>query len=430
MSTPLSQADDHARPAQPRPSRQAPPSRLSHRQVMACLSVGMALQMTAFVIILPLLARRFNELGAGVEALGASSMAYALAGTLAAPFMGGLADRVGRRRVVVGSLAAYVLAFTGYLVASSVLAFVLLRALAGAFTAGLIPAVTGLVADLAPNDQRAKWIGVVNGGGAAGWIAGPIIGGLLYDRWGYDAALVVSIILASVTLLMACLTVPDTRPGATGPAGETRSGPHAAARGLRSTLPHSLSAFVVLLSVGFAAMFAYAFIEPSFMFYAYDDLGWTSSMLGLVMSTYGIAFMLGEFGLSHLSDRLGRKPVIAAGLVLFTAQFVGLAFARNYTAIAASFIVAGLGNALFDPAVSAAILDISPAAHQARGLGLKSMAGSLGNVLGPGLVVLVTPLLTARAIFLVAAGAVGLSVLFFVPARIAPRPSGVDAAIP
>jgi len=55
-------------------------------------------------------------------------------------------------------------------------------------------------------------------------------------------------------------------------------------------------------------MFAWAFIEPRFMFYAYDDLGWSSSMLGLVMSTYGISMMLGEFSLSHLSDQWGRKP--------------------------------------------------------------------------------------------------------------------------
>ncbi len=85
-----------------------------HRRVMLSLSACMALQMTSFVIILPLFARRFTELGAGVELLGISAMAYALAATLAAPFMGALADRYGRRRLVLISLATYILAFTGY----------------------------------------------------------------------------------------------------------------------------------------------------------------------------------------------------------------------------------------------------------------------------------------------------------------------------
>jgi MFS family permease len=166
-------------------------------------------------------------------------------------------------------------------------------------------------------------------------------------------------------------------------------------------------------------MLAWAFIEPRFMFYAYDDLGWTASMLGLVMSTYGVAMVAGEFGLGHLSDRLGRKPIIVIGLVCFAAQFIGLAFTRNYAVIAASFVVAGLGNALFDPALNAAILDIAPAEHQARALGLKSTASSLGSILGPALVVLVTPLLTPQAIFVAAAAVVGLSVLVCLSARTA-----------
>lgn len=410
---------------------------MGRRKVIGLLSACLALQMTSFVIILPLFARRFSQLGAGVEALGASTMAYALAGMLAAPFMGALADRVGRRRVVLVSLAAYVLAFTGYLFASSVLAFVVLRGLAGAFTAGLMPAVTSLVADLAPSDQRARWIGIVNGGASAGWIAGPVLGGWLYDRWGYETALVVAILLAGVTFITAYFSVSETRRSTPGLIDQARRGPSASAitfqaalNGFRSTLPRSLLVFAVLLGIGFAVMFAWAFIEPSFMFYAYDDLRWTSSMLGLVMSTYGIAFMLGEFGLSHLSDRLGRKPVIAAGLILFTAQFLGLAFGRSYAVIAASFVIAGLGNALFDPALSAALLDITPAEHHGRVLGLKGTAGSLGNVLGPGLVVLVTPFLASPVIFLAATGIVGLSVLMLLPARLETQPSGRPAPTP
>jgi MFS family permease len=92
--------------------------RSNPRIPLISLAVCMALQMTGYVIILPLFSRRFTELGAGVQTFGASSMAYALAATIAAPFMGALADRIGRRPVVLGSLAVYILAFTGYLYTS------------------------------------------------------------------------------------------------------------------------------------------------------------------------------------------------------------------------------------------------------------------------------------------------------------------------
>jgi DHA1 family multidrug resistance protein-like MFS transporter len=147
------------------------------------------------------------------------------------------------------------------------------------------------------------------------------------------------------------------------------------------------------------------------MFYAYDDLAWTSSRLGLVMSTYGLACMLGEFALGQLSDRLGRKPVLVLGLTLFSAQFIGLVIFRDAAWIIVSFILGGLGNAIYDPALNAHFLDITPPQHTARVMGLKSTAGSLGNMLGPGLVVLFTSFVGPRAIFLISSVLVWLLTL-------------------
>lgn len=391
-------------------------------KTILALSVVMALQITSFVIILPLFARRFSDLGAGVEALGISAMAYAITSTVAAPLMGALADRFGRRPLILVSLAAYVAAFSGYLLAQSATAIIVTRGLAGAFTAGLTPAVTGLAADIAPRGRQAQWIGFMNAGAAFGWIAGPIAGGMLYDRWGYSTALIVSIAIAALTLWVAFLGVPESplasrRPVPSAgaqpdkPAGLSSHTGHDVLRDFRSTLPRSLAPFITLLVIFFAVVFAWAFIEPRFMFYAYNDLGWSSSMLGLVMSTYGVAMVVGELALSRLSDWVGRKPIIILGLALFSAQFIGLAFFKNYMLVAVSFVIAGLGNALYDPAISASILDISPEEHRARILGIKSMVGSTGSILGPALIALMNASMGARSVFLVSVGAVLLTTL-------------------
>ncbi|MCU0486091.1 MAG: MFS transporter, partial [Anaerolineales bacterium] len=173
---------------------------------------------------------------------------------------------------------------------------------------------------------------------------------------------------------------------------------------VRTILPHPLSTFIILLLISFSVLFAWAFIEPRFMFYAYNDLGWSSAMLGWMMSTYGIALMVVEFGLGRLSDRLGRKPIIIIGLLLFSAQFIGLALFRSHILIAITFIIAGIGNGLYDPALSASIIDISPDGHRARMLGVKGMVGSAGSILGPALVTLLNSSFNARGIFLIAGG--------------------------
>ena len=179
----------------------------------------------------------------------------------------------------------------------------------------------------------------------------------------------------------------------------------------RDSLPISLPVFGVLLGISFMTAFAWAFIEPQFMFYAYDGLNWTSSQLGWMMSIYGAALMAGEFALGRLSDRLGRKPVLVLGLALFSAQFLGLAFLRDAFWIGLAFLLAGLGNALYDPALSAHLLDIAPGEHRARLLGLKSTAASLGALLGPALVVLAAPFMGPQKVFLVAAVSVVLLTL-------------------
>jgi multidrug resistance protein len=368
--------------------------------ILVALSLCMALQMTGFVMILPLFARRFESFGTGVEALGASAMAYALTSTIAAPFIGMLADRFGRRPIILLSLSAYILAFIGYLFATSAWLLILLRGLAGVFTAGLIPAITSSVGDLASEKQRAQWIGIVSGGASVGWIFGPLFGGLLYDHFGYVVPFATAIAMAVGALVLAVFLIPETHK----PAAHT-SHPRPVWTDAFRALP-ATPTFLLLMLISFGVMFAWAFIEPQFMFYAYDDLSWTSSQLGLAMSTYGVACMLGEFSLGRLSDRFGRKPVLVMGLALFSAQFAGLAIFRDVTWIVVSFILAGLGNAIYDPALSAYILDITPPEHKAGIMGIKSTVGSLGNMLGPALVVLFTPFVNPQIVFLISAGLV------------------------
>lgn len=386
--------------------------------MLIALALSMALQMTGFVMILPLFARRFESFGAGVDALGMSAMAYALSSTVAAPIIGMVADRLGRRPIILFSLAAYILAFSGYLFATSTGLIILLRGLAGLFTAGLIPAIISSVGDLASEERRAQWIGVVNGGASAGWIIGPVLGGLLYDRFGYAVPFAVSIAMAVAALIVAVLFIPETH----------RPAVHFSNRSVRPKRFRTWAVaptFLILMFISFGVIFAWAFIDPQFMFYVYDELHWTSYRLGLIMSWFGGACMFGEFALSRLSDRFGRKPVLVLGLVLFSAQFVGLAIFRNATWIVLSFILAGLGNAIFDPALSAYILDITPPEHKASVIGLKCTVGSLGNMLGPALVVLVAPLVSPQLVFLISAALVFVLALTSGLALRTPLMSGV-----
>lgn len=67
-----------------------------------------------------------------------------------------------------------------------------------------------------------------------------------------------------------------------------------------------------------------------------------------------------EFALDQISDRLGRKPVLVLWLALFSSQFIGLVVFRDAMWLMVRFVLAGLGNAIYDLTLSAFILGITP----------------------------------------------------------------------
>ena len=375
--------------------------------VILLLAASVALMMTGFGIVMPVFARRLGELGGGVQALGLMTVAFAASQFVASPFMGALADRWGRRPLILTALGTFVLVNIAYLFAPSVPVFILVRGVGGAFTAGLFPAAMGVVGDVVPEKERAKWIGIVMGGYGVGFIFGPALGGFLYDGWGFSAPFIISALLALAAFAAAAILIPETRPRALRRRDALRKQREKAIKSkirepVWASLPKPLYIFATLLVLDFIGSFAFAFVEPEMVFYFYDDLGWTTVQFGTIVGAYGLAMVLGQTLLGQSSDRFGRKPVIILGIALSVTLYAGLTFVVSFWLMAVGAMIAGLGSALLSPALSAFYLDITPEAHRSRVLGVKESALALGGVLGPLAVVAISPLTTSQGIFVIA----------------------------
>ncbi len=373
------------------------------KNIIWLLTASVALMMTGFGIIMPVFARRLGEIGSGVETLGLMTMAFALAQFVAAPFFGNLADRVGRRPIVLFSLAAFGVANIGYLLVSSSAGYIVVRGLAGGLTAGLFPAAMGIVADIVSEKERGKWVGMVMGGYGIGFIFGPVMGGLLYDNWGFVAPFATSAIMAGIALLLATVMVPETRPAEVRQeyAKKAESLPK---ESLWKSLPKPLYIFSTLLVLDFVGSFAFAFVEPQMVFYLYDDLGWSTAQFGLAVGAYGLAMVIGQTMLGQTSDRFGRKPIIIVGIILNSILFIGLATVTSFGWLIPISALAGLGAGLIAPAISAFHLDITNEQIRSRVMGIKESALALGGVAGPTLVVVASSLTSPIGVFAIAAG--------------------------
>jgi MFS family permease len=380
--------------------------------IVLLLAASVGLMMTGYGIVMPVFARRLDELGAGVAALGFMTMAFALAQFVLAPFMGNLADRFGRRPLVLLALAGVVATNVAYLLTASVEAYIVTRFLQGALSAGLLPASMAVVADIFPEDSRGRWAGLLMGSYGAGFIFGPALGGALYDWLGFVAPFGVSAGLALIGLLLAAILVPETRPPIT-KGEDPQDGSVQERRPTLASVPRPLHVFFALLALDFTAFFGFAFVEPEMVFYFYDRLGYSTTQFGLLVGGYGLAMVAGQTILGGLSDRFGRRPVIAAGFALNTVFFLGLATFDRFGLLFLLALSAGLGNALATPALSASYLDITEERYRSSVLGIKESAAALGAVAGPLLVAFVSPFTTPENVFaasgIVAFGAIVLS---------------------
>jgi MFS family permease len=245
-------------------------------------------------------------------------------------------------------------------------------------------------------------------GYGAGFILGPVVGGLLYDWLGYAAPFVASALMAALAFFAAAILVPETRTPEMRnreKLWKRREGEKALAtqESLWGSLPRPLRVFAVLLLVDFIMVFAFAFVEPQMVFYLYEDLDWTTVQFGVLVAAYGLSVVIGQVTLGRLSDKFERKPVIIVGLVLNGVFYAALAFVTSFPLLLLVAVVSGIGEALVLPAVSAFVLDMTAEQHRSRVMGIKESAVALAGVAGPLLVVGAAAATTPQGVMIISA---------------------------
>ncbi len=190
--------------------------------LVVCLAVFV--DMLGFGIILPSLPFQAAHLGGSGLWVGALLTAYAAAQFVAAPVLGSLSDRFGRRRLLLLALAGSMisLALTG--LASTLVLLLLARLVAGAF-GGAIAVAQAYVVDLTGNEDRTRALGLVGASIGLGFVFGPAIGaGLTGIGLGFGAVSYVAAGVAAINLVLGLAWLPRT---AAAPA-ETAEAPPAA----------------------------------------------------------------------------------------------------------------------------------------------------------------------------------------------------------
>lgn len=162
----------------------------------------MFLMGTELFLISPLLPMLAAEFQVSTSMAGLSVTAFAVPYMLGAPVFGRLADRIGRRRILVGSLSAFAVANLLTALAGSLPTLLAVRVFAGAAAAGVSPSIYALIGGAAPPDRRATWMALVVSGLLVSLALGASTGALAAGVFGWPPVFAA---LAALSLLLVWL---------------------------------------------------------------------------------------------------------------------------------------------------------------------------------------------------------------------------------
>lgn len=345
------------------------------RSPLAVVLLTVFIDLLGFGIVIPLLPLYAEAYHPSPAAFGLLMSSYSVMQFLAAPVLGRLSDRVGRRPVLLLSLLGSAGGYLVFAFAHSLGALFAARILAGT-TGGNIGTAQAVIADTTSEADRARGMGLIGMAFGFGFIFGPALGGFAVGLGPAAPGLFASA-LSFVAFLWALVSLPETRPAGT-PA-RVGSVPMLA---LSRSFAHPRVAPLLILTA--VATTAFSSFEVSFSQHLHGRFGLDPSHVAFVFVAVGVTSAVTQGLLvRRLAPRIGEARLVQAGALLLASGFVGLVLAHVMPALLPVVVLIALGAGLLNPGLSSWVSRRAPAGTQGEVLGAFQAMGSLGRIAGP-----------------------------------------------
>jgi MFS family permease len=327
-----------------------------------------------FQLLLPVLPLYAASLGGREADVGLIIGVFALAAMLLRPVAGDLADRLGRRPLVLLGTAVFALAPLGYAAVRTIPALLVTRVFHGVGMGVAPTAATVIATDLTSPERRGAAMGLFGLASGLALALGPYLGIELTRRAGFLATFLVAAALEGGALALAW-TLPETRaPGGRPDPPRVPAPARGGALGRAAGRWFSATA-VYPASLVLALYVSYGGIASFLPLFAVDR---ALGNPGLFFLVYALASLAVRPAAGRLSDRLGRRCLVAPALVVVAASLVLLARAASPRALLLAAALYGTGFGAAQPALLAMTADRAPAGERGRAMGTLYTAWELG----------------------------------------------------
>ncbi|MCB2962135.1 multidrug efflux MFS transporter [Streptococcus suis] len=349
--------------------------------------LGNFLTGTSFTLVMPFISVFVEELGVGpgqVEyyaglAVSVNALAVsvnALAAALMAPIWGSLADRYGRKPMMVRAAFAMIFTMGGMAFVPNVFWLLALRVLNGVFT-GYIPNATALIASQVPKDKTGYALGTLSTGAVAGNLIGPTLGGILAEMFGvHTVFLLVGLLYAIVVLLTVFYIREDFVP--------VKKGEEMSVKEVFEQVKDR-QMLVGLFVTSMIIIAAAQAVVPILTLYV-RHLGQTDNLLfvaGFIISLPGMASLVTSGYLGKIGDRIGNHRLLLIALTYSLLINVFCVFAENPFQLGLLRFMYGFGTGALLPSVNSLLTKLTPKEGISRIFSYNQLFNNLGSVVGP-----------------------------------------------
>ena len=352
------------------------------RGAIPFILITLALDAMGIGLILPVMPGLIREVTGGDLAQaalwgGILATTFAVMQFLFGPVLGNLSDRFGRRPVLLTSLAIMAADYVVMAVAGS-LWLLFAGRIVGGITAGTQSTAMAFIADVSTPEEKSARFGLVGAAFGAGFVAGPLLGGLLAEL-GTRAPFWAAAGLAAANLALGAAVLPETVTDRIRRRFEWRRANPFGAFASMGRLPGVRT----LLLLFFLYDFAFIVYPATWAYFGPAAFGWSPATVGVSLAAFGVAMALVQGGLIRIAlSRLGERGTILFGFVFNAAAFLVLALLTSGTLALIFTPVTALG-AVVTPALQGRMSRIAPDDQQGELQGAITSVRAVAAIFSP-----------------------------------------------
>ena len=343
-----------------------------------CFFTGLAISQ-----ILPFLPLYVAQLGVtSHEALSMwSGLTFSitfLVSAIGSPMWGSLADRKGRKLMLLRASLGMAIAILLQAFATNVWQLLILRGVMG-LTSGYIPNAMALVASQVPRERSGWALSTLSTAQISGVIGGPLMGGFLADHVGLRMVFLITAILLIVSFLVTLFLIKEgVRP-------TVKKGDRLSGKAVFSTLPYPalvISLFITTMVI----QLCNGSIGPILALFIQSLSPHTTNIAflsGLIAAVPGVSALISAPRLGKLGDRIGTSRILMATMAVAVVLFFAMSFVTSPLQLGILRFMLGFADGAMLPAVQTLLLKYSSDQVTGRIFGYNQSFMYLGNVAGP-----------------------------------------------